>query len=156
MLMPGEAYVSRDAIRFAMVAEDEPYFSKEDEVFDKFVKTIDLHLAANQTVYADATHLNYGSRMKLLNALSVKPDAIEIIYMKTPLKVCLERNATRKGTRAFVPEDVLEKMHRGIKMPKWREGEYEYAMIWIKKPDCVIEEKEGKKDVNICDERFAF
>ena len=28
--------VSRDEIRFALVAEDEPYFSREDEVYECF------------------------------------------------------------------------------------------------------------------------
>ena len=152
MKMESEAYVSRDAIRFSLVAENEEYFSKEDEVFNKFIETIDNHLAADKTVYADATHLNRKARLKLLNSLSVKPDFIEIIYMKTPLEVCLARNDKRKGTRAFVPRSVIRRMYASIEEPEYEEGKYEYTVIWIKEPDCVIGVQEGMKDVDLCDE----
>lgn len=152
MKMESEVYISRDAIRFSIVAEDEEYFSKEDEVFNKFIETIDSNLAANQTVYADATHLNRKGRLKLLNSLTVKPDFIEIIYMKTPLEVCLEHNDKRKGTRAFVPRSVIRRMYASIEEPEYEEGKYEYTVIWIKEPDCVIGVKEGMKDVDLRDE----
>ena len=152
MMMTGEVYVSRDAIRFSMITEDDEYFSKEDEVFNKFIEIIDVNLAAGKTVYANATHLNRKARLKLLNSLTVKPDFIEIIYMKTPLEVCLERNNKRKGTRAFVPRSVIRRMYASIEEPKYKEGKYEYTVIWVKEPDCVIGVKEGMKDVDLRDE----
>ena len=36
-----DIYVSRDEIRFSLVAEDEPYFSKEDEVLKTFISKVD-------------------------------------------------------------------------------------------------------------------
>ena len=133
-----DVYVSRDEIRFSLVSEDEPYFSRENEVFAKFVEAIDEGLRANKTVWADATHLNKGSRMKLLNALKEKPDDIEIVYIKVPLERCLEQNAMRKGTRAYVPEDVLRDMHKHTSMPKYQEDKYIYTTIWVKEPEKII------------------
>ena len=50
--------ISRDNIRFSMVKEDEPYFSKEKEVYKEFIRLINEHLSRNRDVIADATHLN--------------------------------------------------------------------------------------------------
>ena len=36
----GGIWISRDEVRFSMVKEDEDYFSKECEVFDKFISNI--------------------------------------------------------------------------------------------------------------------
>ena len=36
----GGIWISRDEVRFSMVKEDEDYFSKECEVFDKFIANI--------------------------------------------------------------------------------------------------------------------
>ena len=62
--------VSRDKIRFALVKEDEQYFSKENEVWEKFITQIkkDLEMWSVEEVYVDATHLNIASRSKLLRA----------------------------------------------------------------------------------------
>jgi predicted kinase len=140
MLQEGEVYVSHDEIRFSMVAEDEPYFSKEDEVFETFVHTIVVNLRDGKTVYADATHLNAKSRLKLLNEIEMylMPHEIEIICMKTPLELCLERNENRKGTRAYVPQDVIRKMHRAFSCPHYYEIPVGYSKIWIKEPDTAI------------------
>ena len=61
--------ISRDEIRFSMVAEDEEYFSKENEVFKEFIRQIKESLNTNQNTIVDATHLNCGSRTKLLRAI---------------------------------------------------------------------------------------
>ena len=36
----GGIWISRDEVRFSMVKKDEDYFSKENEVFDKFISNI--------------------------------------------------------------------------------------------------------------------
>ena len=41
---PHALYVSRDEIRFNLIAENEEYFSKEDEVFTEFINAINLGL----------------------------------------------------------------------------------------------------------------
>lgn len=117
-----DIYVSRDEIRFSLVAEDEPYFSKEDEVLQTFIRTINDALPiAQRYVVADATHLNMGSRAKILKNLHNKPDAIYVIYMAVSLQTALERNAQRKG-RALVPETSIKNMYQSITLPRKEEG----------------------------------
>lgn len=117
-----DIYVSRDEIRFSLVAEDEPYFSKEDEVLQTFIRTINDALPiAKRYVVADATHLNMGSRAKILKNLHNKPDAIYVIYMAVPLQTALERNAQREG-RALVPESSIKNMYKSITLPRKEEG----------------------------------
>ena len=50
-------YVSRDEIRFSLVKEDEPYFTREKIVFKKFIGTIAQTLVDGFDVIADATNL---------------------------------------------------------------------------------------------------
>ena len=116
-------YVSRDEIRFSLVAENEEYFSKENEVFTEFINAINLGLAMNNDVIADATHLNAKSRLKLLANLDLNKEKTKVIaiVMRTPLNICLERNEKRKGTRSYVPQNVIKRMHSLLKMPNTEE-----------------------------------
>ena len=117
-----DIYVSRDEIRFSLVAEDEPYFSKEDEVLQTFIRTInDALLIAKRYVVADATHLNMGSRAKILKNLHNKPDNIYVVYVAVSLQTALERNAQRSG-RALVPESSIRNMYKSISLPRKEEG----------------------------------
>ena len=120
---PTALYVSRDEIRFSLVKENEEYFSKEREVFITFVKQINEGLREHKDVIADATHLNKKSRNKLLSALNIDLDKvqIEIIYLQTPLELCLKNNETRKDTRSYVPKDVILNMSRSFQYPSFLE-----------------------------------
>lgn len=114
--------ISRDKIRFSMVKEDEPYFSKEKEVYKEFIRLINEHLSKNCDVIADATHLNAASRNKLINCVTVPNVKIHVIWIKTTLETCLKQNELRKGTRAYVPPSVITKMHNSIEKPEFEEG----------------------------------
>lgn len=117
-----DIYVSRDEIRFGLVKEDEPYFSKEDEVLQTFIRTINDALPiAQRYVIADATHLNMGSRAKILKNLHNKPDNVYVIYVAVSLQTALERNAQREG-RALVPESSIKNMYKSIILPRKEEG----------------------------------
>jgi len=117
-----DVYVSRDEIRFGLVKEDEPYFSKEDEVLQTFIRTINDALPiAQRYVIADATHLNMGSRAKILKNLHNKPDNIYVVYVAVSLQTALERNAQRSG-RALVPESSIRNMYKSISLPRKEEG----------------------------------
>lgn len=134
-------YISRDEIRFALVSPNEEYFSKEDEVWKSFIRQIDMALKRGGTVWADATHLSMRSRLKLLNALKVKPDEIEIVYINAPLETALRQNEMREGTRAYVPPKSIENMWRAIQEPEFHEGQYTYKTIYIVEPNKPIEIK---------------
>lgn len=104
----GDSYISRDKIRFSYLPDREDYFSKENMVFNEFIRQINLALKNGKTVYADATHLNKASRDKLKNRLS-NIDEVNAIVIDVSLETALQRNANRQG-RAFVPETVIKNM----------------------------------------------
>lgn len=104
--------VSRDAVRFSLVKEDEDYFSREPEVYREFVGTIANLLRANFNVYADATHFTKKARKRLIQQIKdagIEPRKIVAIEMDTPLIMCLFNNAKRTG-RERVPDDVIQDM----------------------------------------------
>lgn len=118
-----EVWISRDEVRFSMVAKDEEYFSKEKAVFREYIRKINEALDNGLDVFADATHLNKASRNKLLRAVSSKiAPQVDIIWIKTPLDECFRRNDNRIGTRSFVPKSVIRRMFYQIEKPEFEEG----------------------------------
>ena len=72
----------------------------------------------------DATHLNGGSRRKILNLIHQAGgsyDEVRVIWLRTSLDVALKRNAKRTG-RAFVPEDAIKNMYNSLTKPAIEEG----------------------------------
>ena len=124
--------VSRDDIRFMIVNEDEEYFSREKQVFKKFIEELKDGLENCDNVIADATHLNLASRTKLLRNLtsSLKDANVYAIVIDTPVKICLKQNATRRGRR-FVPEDQIIAMGKRLTIPTFEEG---FDKIFIYNP----------------------
>lgn len=116
----GGFWASRDAMRFSMVREDEPYFERENEVFNAWIAQICEALANPmiEDIYIDATHLNDRSREKTLNRLPKENiNKITNVVFLVPIETCLERNAQRTG-REVVPEDAIRNMQKSFKMPK--------------------------------------
>ena len=115
-------HISRDAIRYSMLGDNDDYFSHEKEVFRKFVSTIVDSLVEGYDVIADATHLNEFSRRKLTQAIDMQFKDYEIIYVVVSLGYdeCVKRNALREG-RARVPETALKHMYRDFRFPSMEE-----------------------------------
>ena len=115
--------ISRDEVRFSMVAEDEEYFSKENEVFKEFIRQIKESLNTNQNTIVDATHLNCGSRTKLLRAIGADLEgaAVYAVVALNDLETILKQNRERKG-RAYVPESVIKNMYATFEVPTLEEG----------------------------------
>lgn len=126
-----DKYVSRDEIRFSMVSETEEYFSKENKVFKEFVKRINEDLE-NYDVFADATHISKASRNKLLRSITTNVDEIELIWIKTPIDMAIERNENRKGTRSYVPVSAIRRMNTQTEKPEFEEG---FSKIYIVEPN---------------------
>lgn len=123
--------ISRDEIRFSMVAENEEYFSKEKEVFKAFYKSIQEALDSPDfnNVFVDATHLSEASRNKVLDKLNLdNVTNLCVINFAPYLSTCLERNRQREG-RACVPEDVITDMWMHYSPARHNE-KYKYAHIW--------------------------
>lgn len=110
-------WISRDTIRFSMLQEGDHYFDREDDVYDAFVTAIQNALdTSNLDVYADASHLNWSSRVKLLNRLNLQNVTVNAVVFTTPLNICFERNDTRTG-HANVPHSVIRRMYYSFKHP---------------------------------------
>lgn len=109
-------HISRDIIRFNLLDENDDYFDKETLVFKLFIKAIQDGLNNNNNVIADATHLNLGSRQKLLSNLNLDNVYVKVVYFRVPLQTCLRRNEMREG-RAKVPEDVVMKFWNSLTQP---------------------------------------
>lgn len=126
-----DAYISRDEIRFAMLKDGEDYFAHENNVFATFVeKSVDAILdKTKKRVFIDASHLNAGSRAKILNGIYAEMGYreqtelfdVNVVWLKTSLKTCLERNANREG-RANVPAKTIKSMWNSQTLPKDDEG----------------------------------
>lgn len=124
-MIPGAVkIVSRDKIRFALVKENEEYFSKEKEVFKEYIKEIKKGLKYYDYTIADATHLNLASRTKLLRALGSSLYGVEVdaIVIYGSLETALEQNENRLGTRSYVPQDQIRKMYNQQTIPSFEEG----------------------------------
>ena len=124
-------YISRDEVRFSMIKDDEEYFSHETAVFNKFVEKIAVALVwGPDNIIADATHLNWGSRRKLLNSLKkyYPMETLDIIpvVIEAKLDDILKRNTLRDG-RARVPEETIRKMRASMNDPE--KDPYKYAAI---------------------------
>mgnify|MGYP003291802667 CR=1 FL=1 len=78
-----DTYISRDEIRFALVAEDEPYFSREDEVYECFINEIRQALLEYDHVFVDAT------QFALLNSSKIFYVSIKQIEMTKPQNLLL-------------------------------------------------------------------
>lgn len=121
--------ISRDEIRLSKLKEGEDYFSHEKEVFKEFVKQIQdalNNVSDGVDVYADATHINYLSRRKLLTRLRLKNVNVNCIYMNTPVKVALERNKNREGIKR-TPDNVILNFAFLLEPPTMEE--YNYKLI---------------------------
>lgn len=117
---PADAVISRDVVRKAVANKynsDDPYFLHEAEVYREFVRQIDEAGLSYDTVWADATHLNYKSLNKLFCNINTREfSEIHIICIETPLEKCLAQNALRSGT-AKVPEDSIKQMYTSYRRP---------------------------------------
>ena len=128
-------YVSRDKIRYLLINDNDEYFSKENEVFNQFVweikNILESKTAPFSGVIADATHLNWASRRKLLKALGFldnkfKDVNVIVVYFRPNLITILNRNNNRTG-REKVPEDVVKRMYNSQKTP-W-DDPFDYTAV---------------------------
>ena len=133
-----QAWVSRDSIRFILVGENEDYFSREDEVFESFIKSIQAAIDDRETreVYIDATHLTEKARNKVLDQLDLTNCQIIPVVVHPDLKTTLAQNDQREG-RAFVPRSVIKRMDAQFEEPTFHE-KHHYAEIWKVVKDGVL------------------
>ena len=118
---PDAYVVSRDAVRYSLVKEDEDYFSKEKQVFKEFIRQIQEALDGDEfpeDIYCDATHITKASRDKLLHALNLNNvKSVTAIVVRPSLEETIRRNNLRTG-RARVPESAVIRMWRQFQRPE--------------------------------------
>lgn len=114
--------VSRDELRFNIIKKDEEYFSHEKEVYKKFVEYLANGLAEGKDMVANATHLNWSSRSKLICALDRYDIEYQISYFVVlgSVETALQQNNLRKGL-AKVPEEVIRSMAKSFTIPSFEE-----------------------------------
>ena len=67
-----------------------------------------------RVLYFDATFALPRWREPWIASATAAGVQVEVLWVDTPLEVCIERNAARPADRQ-VPEDTMRKMHRNIK-----------------------------------------
>lgn len=117
----GFLVISRDQVRYNMLAANDEYFSKEKEVFAEFTDLIKIAALSRsyQNIYVDATHINAKSRAKLIRAIAgISYEGYDLVFecFQTPLVTCLKRNSQREG-REKVPDSAIEKMFNDLTFP---------------------------------------
>lgn len=60
--------------------------------------------------------MNPSSRAKVINRLEGNIEKIGVIYLDTPLDICLKRNSIRTG-RQLVPETSIREMYNCLSIP---------------------------------------
>lgn len=108
----GGVWISRDAIRFSIIKDDEDYFSHEDEVLAKFFGDIQeqLNNPLVEDIVVDASHLSPKARQATLGRLNLtNATEVNCVMLDVPVAVALERNDQREG-RAKVPRSVIRRM----------------------------------------------
>ena len=134
--------VSRDEIRFNFLRRNDidfdllkqydttKYFSKENEVFNTFIQMIKNNISFGFNVIADATHINWRSRKKIITALQDIQNKVNIFVwvINTPLDVCLERNSFRTGITK-VPKRSMLSLFNSKDIPSLSESNIDKIFI---------------------------
>lgn len=125
--------ISRDDIRFELLGDNfnsEEYFSKEEEVWERYIFLIRESLKNGINVIADATHLTPNSRRKLINEVKdvANPNIIAMNF-HCSLNRCLERNEKRKGTIAYVPREQIKRIYYSYMPAIIEEGFYDVLEV---------------------------
>ena len=132
-------YISRDAIRFSILKEGEPYFSHEKEVYEKFINEIVSAINHKWSyVIIDATHVSLGSRNKLFRTLQARgvnfsEHNLKVITMMTSREKCKEQNAKRTGL-SCVSDEVIDNMYQQLQnepFELWEVEKYNFKCVSI-------------------------
>lgn len=128
-------YISRDELRFSMISDESEYFSKEKEVFSKFVEKMNNSLNKNDCTIIDATHISKASRAKILQRVENPANVrLLVLYLTTPIDVCMQQNDLRIG-RERVPQEVIKGMAEQFEKPTEKEFmgfDFNTVEVWEK------------------------
>ena len=118
--------ISRDSIRKSLIGEGN-YFSKEKEVFNKFIDSINSAISEEiEHIYIDATHVSPQSRNKVLSKLKTdgKDIALFVEIFEVDKEIAITRNQKREGF-ARVPDEAIIKMSENWVTPRALDKEFD-------------------------------
>lgn len=121
-----------------------------DVVFKELTNRVLRDLKNGRNVVYDATNISFKKRKAFLERLDV--DCFkECVLVATPYETCLIRNSSRLRK---VPEDVIEKMYRGIFIPQYYEGWDHIDIIFNSEGTYEIDE--FMKDLDTIDQENSY
>ncbi len=114
--------ISRDYVRESFLQPGENYFAHEDEVFNEFIRQINEAMEIGfDVVFIDATHINAGSRRKVLSRLTPDPHSnLTFEVMKTNASTAMTRNEKRTGF-SRIPNEAILNMAKRFRIPNVEE-----------------------------------
>lgn len=125
--------ISRDKIRLELLKEEDEFFSKEQEVLDKFYQQIQENIDNNTDIIVDSTLISKKARINFFNHLRLNDNVeIYIVVVDPPVSICLERNEQHIG-RAYVPRSTIRRMSIQFEFPTQEEGIKYKKIIEVKK-----------------------
>ncbi|WP_088187858.1 ATP-binding protein [Desulfosporosinus sp. FKA] len=106
---PNFRIVSSDEIRKLMTGTYRFSLDSNREVFETAKNIIHRKLESGSDVIFDATNINKDHRISVIDIAKRNNSIAVAVVFKTPLSICLIRNAQRNSERR-VPEDVIIRM----------------------------------------------
>lgn len=127
--------INRKEIRrmlYEMTTFEDKWSEKEFSSVDEgLVKQIERKLLENllqneQKVLIDNTSVSTVSRKSYIQIAQQFRKTIGVVFMNTPVQVCMERNRKKADP---VPERIIANLAAAIELPDYREGFKEVALI---------------------------
>jgi len=109
---PASAVLSSDAFR-SLVAGDPADQTATDEAFSILHQVLDMRLARGLLTVVDATNVQPWARGKLVEIARRRRRPAAAIVLDLPLRLCLERNATR--TTGRLPAAAIRRQYRSLR-----------------------------------------
>ena len=124
----GDAIViSPDNIRTSIFSH-QFYFPAESFVWGIALSMARLILEQGKDVIVDATNVDFASRGKFISIAKEFDCNVRIVWIKTSIKVCLNRNA-KSNNKNKLPDGIIEGMAKKFQDPFYNEGEVELIQV---------------------------
>lgn len=104
------------------------YFPAESFVWGIALSMARLILEQGKDVLIDATNVDFASRGKFISIAKEFDCNVRIVWIKTTIQVCLNRNA-KSDDKNKLPDGIIENMAKRFQDPYYNKGEVELIQI---------------------------
>jgi predicted kinase len=106
----------------------EKEFTSVDEGLVKQIerKLLENLLQNDQKILVDNTSVSVASRKSYLQLATQMKKTIGVVFMNTPVQICMERNRKKSDP---VPDRIISNLAAAIELPDTREGFKEVAIV---------------------------